>query len=105
MTPNGTAEYSPATPTSGEVTHPIKNGSTPKRADALPAICPCDSIANVKEGGLISPSDEIYKKSGITNANKGPCIRTTNRTIVLVMQDNDNPAKEYDALSIYQPVF
>ena len=40
ITPNGTAEYSPATPTSGAVTAPNKVGITPKSAAALPAICP-----------------------------------------------------------------
>lgn len=58
ISPSGNAEYSPAIPTSGEVI----NGMTPSNAEALPAMCPCDSKANVMEEGPITPADAIKKK-------------------------------------------
>ncbi|OIR60264.1 hypothetical protein BLL41_15085 [Bacillus sp. FMQ74] len=62
ITPSGSAEYSPAMPTSGEVTEPNKNGMTPRNAEALPAMCPCDSKANVMEEGPMTSADAIKKK-------------------------------------------
>lgn len=62
ITPSGSAEYSPAIPTSGEVTEPNKNKMTPRNAEALPAMCPCDSKANVMEEGPMTPADAIKKK-------------------------------------------
>lgn len=62
ITPSGNAEYSPAIPTSGEVIEPNKNGMTPSSSEAFPAMCPCDSKANIMEEGSMTPADEIKKK-------------------------------------------
>ena len=48
VTPIGIPVYDPAIPTSGALREPSTNGNNPNNAEALPAICPCDSIANVK---------------------------------------------------------
>ena len=72
MTPSGTAEDSPAIPTRGEVTEPSKNGMTPSSAAALPALCPCDSIAKAKEEGWVMPFAATKKNSETTSAINGP---------------------------------
>lgn len=50
---------------------PNKVGLTPSKADALPAIWPCLSIANVKDAELMIPVDPTNKKRAITRAYKG----------------------------------
>ena len=72
MTPNGIAEYSPAIPTSGEVIEPNKKGMIPNSAEALPAMCPCDSIAKVNDIGPTIPNATLDKKSEKTSAANGP---------------------------------
>jgi hypothetical protein len=71
MIPIGTAEYSPANPTSGAVNEPRINGNTPNNAEALPAIWPCVSIANEKDVVDIIAIDATKKKIGIANINSG----------------------------------
>lgn len=66
------AQYSPIIPTSGEVTEPNKNGRIPNNAEALPAICPCDSIANLNEIGPMIPIYKLSKKSEPISINNGP---------------------------------
>lgn len=62
---------SPAIPTSGAVREPKTNGNSPNKADALPAICPCVSIAKANEVVEIIPIEATRKKIGIATASKG----------------------------------
>lgn len=71
MDPIGMAEFSPAIPTSGDEIEPRINGNNPNRADALPAICPCDSMASENDVVPIIPIDATKKKIGITTAING----------------------------------
>ena len=66
--PIGTPVYDPAIPTSGADKEPRTNGNKPNKAEALPAICPCDSIANAKEVVPIILIDRTKKKIGIATA-------------------------------------
>src|SRR5690625_6796772 len=77
MKPIGTAVSSPAIPTSGAASAPRINGSNPKRAEALPAICPCVCIARENDEVEIIPIDETKMKIGTTTAQSGPLNNTT----------------------------
>ena len=93
MAPIGTPVYAPAIPTSGALNEPSKNGNNPKRAEALPAICPCVSIAKVKDVVPIILMEVIKKKIGITTAKSG----AFNRRAI----SKPAPAK----LAIAKPIF
>lgn len=82
MMPIGTAEFSPANPTSGAVNEPSINGNTPNSAEALPAICPCVSIANEKDVVEIMAMEDTKKKTGTAKRNSGAFrkIATSNNT-------------------------
>ncbi len=90
-TPKGIAEFSPAIPTSGDVTAPNANCKEPSTAEALPAICPCDSMANVKEIGPMIPMEKANKKIEINMADNAPCTNTTNKTAAEDMNAMINP--------------
>ena len=68
MTPIGTPVYAPAIPTRGAVNEPSTNGNKPNNAEALPAICPCDSIAKAKDVVPIILMEDTNKKIGIATA-------------------------------------
>ena len=51
-------------------------GSKPSKADALPAICPCDSIANEKDDVEMTPIEPTKKKIGTIIEISGPCNNT-----------------------------
>lgn len=63
--------YDPAIPTSGAAKEPSTNGNKPNNAEALPAICPCDSMANVKDVVPMILIDKTKKKIGIATAISG----------------------------------
>lgn len=85
------AEYSPATPTNGAVNEPSKNGNKPNNADALPAICPCVSIAREKEVVEMIPMDETKKKIGIATTISGAFINSAISKTALAMFEIVNP--------------
>ncbi len=91
MTLIGMAEYSPAIPTSGAEIAPRTNGSNPRRADALPAICACFSIASANDDVEIIPTDETKKKMGMITATSGPLKSTTINKMILDTHDIINP--------------
>ena len=91
MTLIGMAEYSPAIPTSGAEIAPRTNGSNPRRADALPAICACFSIASANDDVEIIPTDETKKKMGMITATSGPLKSTTINKMILDTLDIINP--------------
>jgi len=68
--------YWPAIPTSGAVNEPRINGNNPNNAAALPAICPCVSIAKAKDVVPIILMEETKKKIGIAKANSGAFNRS-----------------------------
>ena len=71
ITPIGTPVYAPAIPTSGAVREPRTNGNKPNKAEALPAICPCVSIAKAKDVVPIILMEPTKKKIGIATAKSG----------------------------------
>src|SRR5690625_6722667 len=77
MTPIGTAVFSPAIPTRGAASAPRINGNNPKRADALPAICPCVCIARENDDVEIIPIDDTKMKIGTTTDQSGPLNNKT----------------------------
>ena len=85
------AEYSPAIPTSGDVKDPRTNGNRPKSAEALPAIWPCFSIANVNEVEEMTANDPINKKIGIATAISGAFNRRAASNTAPAMLAVNNP--------------
>jgi len=71
MTPIGMPVFGPAIPTSGADMEPRTKGNTPNKAEALPAICPCVSIAKAKHVVPIILIDPTKKKIGMATARSG----------------------------------
>lgn len=69
--PIGMPVYAPAIPTSGAVKEPSTNGNKPNNAEALPAICPCVSIAKAKDVVPIILIEPTKKKIGTATAKSG----------------------------------
>lgn len=71
----GTAVASPAIPTSGEATAPIRNDAVPMRADADPAACGVRISARALVLGIASPIADIRTNSPAATG-RGRCRRT-----------------------------
>lgn len=91
MTPIGIAVSSPPIPTSGAVIEPSTNGSNPSKAEALPAICPWDSIAKENDDVEMTPIEETKKNIGITTVNNGPWKSTARSNNVPEVIDINRP--------------
>lgn len=85
--------YDPAIPTSGADKEPSTNGNNPNSAEALPAICPCDSMANVKDVVPMILIDKTKKKIGIATAING------------VFKSRAMSKNKPDTLEIANPIF
>ncbi len=106
MAPIGIAVSSPAIPTSGAVIAPKINGSSPSNADALPAICPCFSIASEKDDVAMTPIEATKKKIGRTIVISGPFINTainSNVPDVIEMNKPDSKNRFSDTTPVRRP--